>query len=164
HRTFQIVYNSKHLIHYCRIPLNPTYEKLNNLYLTFSKIPPSYCDFYSGFFDKFIIVLSGQILMTMNPDIIEPAEATKKEKFKEETRNINAAFRCSTQESGLIILPFFIISLVFATATFIGGYFVRMNVLVDSVIQSIVFVVTIGFFVLPLSWLFNKFWQLFLKK
>ncbi|MCK4896179.1 MAG: hypothetical protein KAS47_05175, partial [Candidatus Heimdallarchaeota archaeon] len=134
-----------------------------NLYLTFSKIPPSYCDFYSGFFDKFIIVLSGQILMTMNPDTIKPAEATKEEKFREETKNINAAIN-AYHKKWFDNLPFFIISLVFATATFIGGYFVRMNVLVDSVIQSIVFVVTIGFFVLPLSWLFNKFWQLFLKK
>ena len=97
------------------------------------------------------------------PDNIKPAEATKEEKFREETRNINAALNAQ-HKKWFDNLPFFIISLVFATATFIGGYFVRMNVLTDSVIQAIVFVITVGFFVLPLSWLFNKLWQLFLKE
>ncbi len=101
--------------------------------------------------------------MTMNPDTIKLVDTTKEEKFREETININAALDAH-HKKWFDNLPFFIISLVFATMTFIGGYFVRMNVLMDSVIQSIVFVVTIGFFVLPLSWLFNKFWQLFLKE
>lgn len=101
--------------------------------------------------------------MTKNPETIEQADATKEEEFKEETRNINAALDAQ-HKKWFDNLPFFIISLVFASATFIGGYFVRMNVLMDSVIQSIVFVVTVGFFALPLSWLFNKLWQLFLKE
>ncbi|MHA1198464.1 MAG: hypothetical protein ACTSQF_03835 [Candidatus Heimdallarchaeaceae archaeon] len=101
--------------------------------------------------------------MTMNPDAIKQADATKEEEFKEETKNINAALDAQ-HKKWFDNLPFFIISLVFATATFIGGYFVRMEILMDSVIQAIIFVITVGFFVLPLSWLFNKFWQLFLKE
>ncbi len=158
------------------------------MYLTFSK-KTVICNFHSGFFDKFIIVLSGQILVTMNPDTITPAEAIKKEELKEETRNISAALD-NQHKKWFDNLPFFIISLIFATGTFIGGYFVRINVyfhyfhtnpwiylgsftngfvvsmdvLSDSVIQTIIFVITVGFFVLPLSWLFNKFWQLFLKE
>lgn len=101
--------------------------------------------------------------MTMNPDAIKQADATKEEEFKEETKNINAALD-THHKKWFDNLPFFIISLVFATVTFIGGYFVRMEILMDSVIQAIIFVITVGFFVLPLSWLFNKFWQLFLKE
>jgi len=101
--------------------------------------------------------------MTMNPDAIKQADATKEEEFKEETKNINAVLDAQ-HKKWFDNLPFFIISLVFATATFIGGYFVRMEILMDSVIQAIIFVITVGFFVLPLSWLFNKFWQLFLKE
>lgn len=101
--------------------------------------------------------------MTMNQETIQQDEATKKEEFREETKNINAALDAQ-HKKWFDNLPFFIISLVFATVTFIGGYFVRMEILMDSVIQTIVFVVTVGFFVLPLSWLFNKLWQLFLKE
>ena len=127
--------------------------------------------------------------MTKNPNTTEQAEATKKEEFKEETRNINAALDAH-HKKWFDNLPFFIISLVFATGTFIGGYFVRMytfvyvfhanswiylgsftngltlrmDILADSVIQTVIFVITVGFFVLPLSWLFNKLWQLFLKE
>lgn len=101
--------------------------------------------------------------MTMNPDTIKLVDTEKEEEFKEETRNINAALNAQ-HKKWFDNLAFFIISLVLAVATFIGGYFVRMNVLMDSVIQTIVFVVSVGFFVLPLSWLFNKLWQLFLKE
>ena len=101
--------------------------------------------------------------MTSHPNESEYAESEKKVKQKEETKNIRAAIDAQ-HKKWYDNLAFFIISLIFASLTFIGGYFVRMDVLTDSVIQAIVFVVTVGFFVLPLSWLFNKFWKLFLKE
>ncbi|MBY9001087.1 MAG: hypothetical protein KGD64_09245 [Candidatus Heimdallarchaeota archaeon] len=101
--------------------------------------------------------------MTLNHDTIELAGVTKEEKLSEEKKQINTALNAQ-HKKWFDNLPFFIISLVFATGTFIGGYFVRMNVLADSIIQAIVFVITVGFFVVPLSWLFNKLWQLFLKE
>lgn len=58
---------------------------------------------------------------------------------------------------------FFIISLILAAGTFIGGYFVRLYALADVLIQSFIFVIAVGFFVLPLSYIFNKFWMLFMR-
>ncbi len=127
--------------------------------------------------------------MIAHPNEKEDAKAEKQIKQKEEAKNIRAAID-THHKKWYDNLSFFIISLVLATVTFIGGYFVRMvdiiwvykinpwyyfgtlnggytislHVISDSIIQTLVFVASVGFFVLPLSWLFNKLWKLFLKE
>lgn len=127
--------------------------------------------------------------MTAHPDEKEDVEAEEQVKQKEEAKNIRAAID-THHKKWYDNLAFFIISLVLATVTFIGGYFVRMvdyiwvyktnswiylgtlrggyslsmSVISDSIIQTLVFIASVGFFVLPLSWLFNKLWKLFLKE
>ena len=57
-----------------------------------------------------------------------------------------------------------ILSLILGSASFVGGFFVQFESIWQSAVQTVFFIATAGFFVIVLSFVFNKAWQYSLKK
>lgn len=57
-----------------------------------------------------------------------------------------------------------ILSLILSVTTFIGGFYVEFDSIWQSAVQTVVFIISAGFFVLVLSYVFNVTWMYALKK
>jgi len=84
------------------------------------------------------------------------SEETLNKKLIEEIEEMNRQWY---QKPWLVIL-----SLILGLTTFLGGFFVEFDVIWQSALQTVFFIFSAGFFVIVLSFLFNKTWQYSIKK
>ena len=54
--------------------------------------------------------------------------------------------------------------LILSPAAFIWGFFIPLDSTWQHWVQSLIFIVSVGFFIVPMSYLFNLLWMVFLRK
>ena len=54
--------------------------------------------------------------------------------------------------------------IILSPAAFVWGFFIPLDSTWQHWVQSIIFIVSVGFFIVPMSYLFNLLWMVFLGK
>lgn len=54
--------------------------------------------------------------------------------------------------------------IILSPAAFVWGFFIPLESTWQHWVQSIIFIVSVGFFIVPMSYLFNLLWMVFLRK